>query len=125
MLWKERIKAIPFGMYQSIRTMIDNSQRDLEELLKTRMLENDNDKDAKATEIANYLNKGDTHTSHGKGINIKTAADKGLKVKNLHDEKEMEDLVLTIYHICSRLFETSQVQKIIINHAKTKYFVSI
>ena len=123
LLWKERLKSIPIGVYQSVKNMQKNSIIDLETLLKDRMLNNVPDKEIKARDIADFLNNPDKHTSHGRGINIELAKEKGLKVNNLHSDKRLEDFVLTIYHICSRLFETSNIQKIIMNHKDAKFMM--
>lgn len=74
-------------------------------------------------ETASKLNSMEPFSSHGEGINFKQAHEIGLNVKSLHDEKELEDAVLSIYHTASIIFEQTTIQKIIANHIEKRYIV--
>jgi hypothetical protein len=117
LLWNERLKKVPFGQLQAIENMRDNSLKYLVELLQKR---NCIGKEIKIIEkIAESLNG--IHSSHGEGIPLSCAQDLQLNVKDLSKEKELEDLVLSIYHAATILFQQSIVQKIIINQKKASY----
>lgn len=124
LIWKDRLKSVPVGLYQSIQNMQNNSNKYLVELLKNNMLKDDDNKEQKANDIVEYLNNPDAHTSHGQGINIDKLKERHLNVTNLHSDRKLEDLVLTIYHISSRIFQTSPVQKIIANHKGANQTIS-
>jgi len=113
LLWNERLKQIPFGRLKAAIVMQDNSTRYLIDLLVKR---NCKDKTPQEIEtIANYLNRHDQHSSHGQGIFLNDLQGK-LNVFDLHQEKDFEDKVLSIYHTATILFQRTSAQKIIINH---------
>jgi len=119
LLWNERLKQIPFGMLRAIENMRDNSFKYLVELLKIRNCPKKSSKELEP--IAKFLNSIEGHSSHSKGICFAEAQKLGLNVKNLKDEKELEDAVLSIYHSGIILFEKTSAQKFIINHSGRRY----
>jgi hypothetical protein len=117
LLWNERLKKVPFGQLKAIENMRDNSLKYLVELLQKR---NCIGKEIETVNgIAESLNG--IHSSHGEGIPLSCAEKMQLNVKDLSKEKELEDLVLSIYHAATILFQQSTVQKIIINQNKVSY----
>lgn len=118
-LWNERLKLIPFGIRESVETMNDNSQKYLEWLLVQRNCPKKSPTDIH--KIASYLNNMEKHSSHGEGIDLKKADELGLNVKDLHEDKKLEDAVLSIYHTASIIFEQTPMQKIIANHDEKRY----
>jgi hypothetical protein len=119
LLWNERLKQIPFGRMKAAQNMDENSLKYIVDLLQKR-----NCKDSKVDviqKLAKFLNSGKTHSSHGRGISLKDAITNGLNVKDLREEKSLEDAVLSIYHAAIILFEKTTVQKIIVNNLGKKY----
>jgi len=119
LLWNERLKQISFGRIKAAENMDKNSLKYLKELLKRRNCKNL--KDSEIHELAEFLNSGKKHSSHGRGISLNDAIDMKLNVKNLRIDKNLEDKVLSIYHAASILFEKTLVQKIIINQLGKRY----
>jgi len=119
LLWNQRINQIPLGQLKAIQTMVDNSLVYLKELLGKR-----NCKGKTAPQIDNlakFLNSHSEYSSHGQGISFDNAKDKGLNVKNIAEEKKLEDAVLSVYHSAIILFERSAAQKVIVNDRKKRY----
>ena len=116
LIWQHKLAQIPVGLYRSAITMMENSKKYLHNLLKNYALKDSSDPDERARMIAEALNSSDRFSSHGEGLSIKRLNELGLSVDDLHEDRDLEERVLTVYHICSRLFQTSNVQKIIINH---------
>jgi uncharacterized protein YfkK (UPF0435 family) len=116
-LWNERLKKIPFGQLKAIENMRNNSLKYLVQLLQKRNCvgKTPNEIDA----IAKSLNG--IHSSHSEGIQLKCLQDMKLNVKDLSKQKDLEELVLSIYHAATILFQTSPIQKIIINHKRASY----
>jgi len=119
LIWNERLKQIPFGIIQATENMKKNAEEYLIELLKKRNCKNSNKKERK--KVADFFNNPSSHSSHGKGIGLNDAKKQGINVFDLRKEKELQDLVLSIYHSAIILFEKTTCQKIIINNLGKKY----
>jgi len=121
LLWHERLKQVPFGRLRAIETMRENAIQYLADLLVKR---NCAGKDAATIQnAARYLNSDAMHTSHGRGICLDEARSAGLNVHDLSKEKVLEDIVLSVYHAATILFERTSVQKVIINNKDGRYIL--
>lgn len=121
LLWSDRLKQIPFGKLKAIENMKNNALDYVKSLLETK-----NCRGKEASEIednAKFLSSHEGHSSHGKGISLKDVEGR-LNVKDLRSDKILEDLVLTIYHSATLLFQNSHTQKIIINNKDRRYINS-
>jgi hypothetical protein len=121
LLWNERLKQIPFGKLNAIELLRQNSLVFLKTLLKSRNCSQADP--AKIDEIADFMNSNERHSSHAKGISLKQAQDIGLRVTDLSLDKDLEDLVLSIYHSAIIAFERTALQKIISNHLQAHYII--
>ncbi|MDY6854519.1 MAG: S49 family peptidase [Thermodesulfobacteriota bacterium] len=119
LLWNERLSKVPFGKLKAAENMRENSFKYLVDLLKTRNCWNK--KDDEIDLIAKFLSSHEGHSSHGRGISLKDAKEIGLNVFDLREQKETEDIVLSIYHAAIILFNKTVAQKIIINNKKSRY----
>ncbi len=119
LLWNERLKQVPFGMRKAIETMKRNSNEYLKELLKKRNCSDKSDEEIEV--IVKNLNSHEEYSSHGKGICLRDATNLGLTIRDLRTCKELEEIVLSIYHSAIVLFEKTMAQKIVINNKKSKY----
>ncbi len=122
-LWNERLKDIPIGMYQSILNAYEHAPRYVEDIIQKYMFSGSNtDKHLKiAKDVSLHLNAYDQHSNHNKGINLDTATALGLTVKDLSEDKLLEDAVLSIYHTGIIAFCATPLQKIIMNHLGISY----
>ncbi len=119
LLWNERLNKVPFGRLKAAENMRDNAITYLVKLLGER---NKKELDENARlEIAKYYNSHTGHSSHGKGINLKEAKESGLNVFDLRVDKKVEDLILSIYHSATIIFQQTPTQKIIINNISKRY----
>ncbi len=78
------------------------------------------EKDAKISEIAAYFNAektkhGNIHV-HGQRIGIQKLTDLGVRVEGLEDDQDLQNAVLTTYHLMTLIFETSPSVKFIVNN---------
>lgn len=67
-----------------------------------------------AVRISEYFG-GAAHASHGRRINRDVARSQGLKVTDLEPDKELQDLILTLYHYATITFEQSPAVKVVIS----------
>jgi hypothetical protein len=122
-LWAKRIEKVPIGLIDSLEIMIKNSEKYLVELLSVK---NCKDKDCETIKkIAQTLNTHSHHSSHDKGISLKEAKELGLNVKDLREDKELEDKVLSVYHAITVLFLKTPVTKIIANNLQKRFIMQV
>jgi hypothetical protein len=119
LLWNERLNQIPFGLLTAIQKREENSRIYLKELLKRRNCRNLDE--TKLNDLVKFLSEHGKHSSHGTGISFDEARKRGMNVIDLHSDKTLEDLVLSIYHIITIIFQKTDAQKIIINELGKKY----
>lgn len=125
LLWRERLSVIPPGHIDALETMVKNARKYLKELLKRRNLKNKRLTRYKLDKLVKVLSSYTHHSSHGRGINLKTAQELGLNVIDLRQDKELEDAVLSVYHAAVIVASSApQVAKIIANHEGRKFVVS-
>ncbi|MEC9491124.1 SDH family Clp fold serine proteinase [Flexistipes sp.] len=119
LIWNERLKQIPFGLINSAEIMEKNSKQYLVDILSKRLCKN-SDKES-IGRLADFLNSNKHHSSHGSGINLETAKEKGLNVEDLGKDKLLEDKVLTIYHTMSLIYQKTPITKIIANSTRKNF----
>ncbi len=125
LLWRERLSIIPPGYINALETMIKNAKLYLKDLLLKRNLKNSKLNSDQLESLVNILSSYKYHSSHGRGINLKTAKSIGLNVKDLSEDKKLEDAVLSVYHAATIVLMSSpQVSKIIANHKGNKFVVT-
>ena len=72
-------------------------------------------------DIAAYFNSPALHKSHAKRIDRTEAINQGLRVEELEADQELQEAVLTAYHILTILFEKSPAAKIIVANNKKRW----
>jgi len=115
--WSARISNYPIGFYNECISIIEYSKKQVREWLETRMLK---DNPEGASNVADYLGNAKNHKSHGNPICINNPGIKDLKITTLESDQKLQDLVLTIFHVCDVAFNLNQkITKIIENqHGK-------
>ena len=69
----------------------------------------------KSEEVAKYFNRAEIHTSHGRRIGREEARAQGLTILDLEDDQDLQEAVLTVYHLVALLFEKSPTTKLIVS----------
>lgn len=73
-----------------------------------------------AQKTAKYFNDASTHMSHGRRISREEAADNHVTIEELEADQELQDAVLTAYHLVTIMIENSPTCKMIVSsHGKT------
>lgn len=80
------------------------------------MFEGDSNAEEKASCVVSFLNEHDDSKVHARHIHIDEAKSCGLKIKDLEEDQELQDLVLTIHHCYMHTFSSTGVVKIIENN---------
>jgi ClpP class serine protease len=72
---------------------------------------------AEGARIAKHFNATSTHKSHGRRIDRDEVRTQGLNVEDLEATQELQDAVLTAYHLMTILFEKTPAAKILLSDA--------
>lgn len=67
----------------------------------------------KARDAARHFNDAQTHKSHGRRIDRDEGREQGLTIEDLEKSQELQEAVLTAYHVMTLIFEHTQTSKII------------
>lgn len=122
-IWLPKIMSIPHGFLDLCQTTIDLAKTKVAEWLNTYMFKEDIEKNGHA--IADWLGDFTEHRTHGRPINYDLALSKGLKVKRLEDDQNLQEKVLNVYHSALATFEVTTCIKIVENHAGKGAFISV
>ncbi len=121
-LWAVRLNQIQFGFLNLCEQHIKLSEEKVAQWLNAYMFHGQDAQ--KAQEISRWLGNVDEHRTHGRPIGFDMALLKGLNVKRLEDDQQLQELVLSVYHSVMVTFQTTPCLKIIENHnGKGHYFV--
>lgn len=93
--------------------------------LKQWMFKDDPSADETVKKIVKELNDHSTTKSHGRHISASKAKEMGLKIIDLEDDNELQDLVLTVHHAYMETFNQTNAIKIVENHKDAAYFINI
>lgn len=115
-LWLEKMRSLPVGMITMCEEASVLSKKKAEDWLSSYMFKGDKKGKEKAAKVANWLGDFQNHKTHSHPISMSEAVSKGLKIKALEDDQEMQDIVLSIFHAAMITFSTTSCIKIIENH---------
>ena len=106
------------------------SEEMVEKTLKTVMFKGQKDAAKKAKAVVSYLTAYTDRKTHSRHINIDQCKDIGLKISDLEDDQEFQDLVLTVHHCFMHTLANTPAIKIIENHygatmARLQAFVQV
>ena len=113
-VWIPKLLEIPNGFLDLCTKTISLSKSKVAEWLNAYMFKNDVEKPG--DDIANWLGNFNEHKTHGRPINYQLAQEKGLKIRLLEDDQELQDKVLNVFHATLVTFDLTSCIKIIENH---------
>jgi hypothetical protein len=97
------------------------AERLVGEWLEAYMLAGTESPQEGAARAAHWFNNHQVHQSHGLGIGRDLAREQGIVVENLEDDAEIQDLVLSAFHMTSITFTRSSNVKLIENHLGRRF----
>lgn len=96
---------------------------DYSERMVARWLERKGHLPAKAKAIASHFNSSSVHKSHGRRIDRTEALGQGLDVEELEKNQDLQESVLTAYHVVGIYFDKSLASKMIVSNNNDKTWV--
>jgi len=111
-VWAPILQSLGPSLYQESQYALDFGRSMVKQWLHDRMFSGRADAAEKAEAVANYFNATDDHKLHGRRIDREEAASKDLAIEELEANQELQEAVLTSYHLMMLLFETSPATKV-------------
>lgn len=95
---------------------IDWSEKMVENWLDKNMLSAEADKSTIIENIIKELGDHALNKSHARHLSIQKCKDIGLKIIDMESDPELQDLILSVHHICIHTLGSTNAFKIIENH---------
>ena len=112
--WAPILRSFGPALLQEARRSLEYGQELVREWLHSYMLAKHPDADSLSKKIAKYFS-GDKHGSHGRRINREEAKIQGLKIIDLEDNQDLQEDVLTLYHMSTIAFEQGPATKSVVS----------
>jgi hypothetical protein len=112
-VWAPALQSLGPALLVEAKYALDYGEKMVTRWLSQRRFKGDS---TKAAEVAGYFNRSAKHTSHGRRIDRAEAHSQNLAVEELEADPELQEIVLTNYHLATLLFEKSPASKFIVNH---------
>lgn len=112
-LWAPVLAQLGPALLQESQNALDYSETMVAEWLERWMKAGDPNPKAAGGAIAKYFNDASQHKSHGRRINADEARSVGVEVEQLEGDSDLQEAVLTAYHLMTIIFEQSLTAKLI------------
>ena len=112
-LWLPILPSLGPSLLVDARNALSYSESMVSKWLERWMFSNDPHAAEKATAVAKYFNDAKAHMSHGRRIDRNEARGQGLLVDDLEVSQDLQEAVLTAYHVMTLIFEQTMTSKII------------
>ena len=117
-LWQVIVSKYHPTFLVSCKNSIDWSEKLVEEWLKRNMCNGDG---TLAKKILKEFSDHKINKSHARHISIEKCKAIGLKVIDMEDDNDLQDLILTVHHSFMHTFAHTTVTKIVENHIDAAY----
>jgi hypothetical protein len=113
-VWAPILQSLGPALLQEAEDALDYGTDMVSEWLENGMFSNHENPTHKSEEVAEYFKSSD-HKSHGRRISKEEASNQGLNVESLEDDQNLQESVLTAYHIVTIAFEKGPATKWLMN----------
>ncbi|QXJ31844.1 SDH family Clp fold serine proteinase [Saccharolobus shibatae] len=115
LVWAPKIQQYPPGILEEARNALELTKKLGREWLVKYMFKGDADAEKKAERIVNYLSDHKELKSHATPISRDKLKELGLKITDLENDQNLQDLILSVYHITRITFQLTTAHKIVEN----------
>jgi hypothetical protein len=112
-VWAPILQSLGPSLLQEAQNALDYSEQIVAKWAATYMFSGSADAVELGRSVAHHFNDATTHKSHGRRIGRDEARAQRVVVEDLEDNQELQDAVLTAYHILTITFEQGTASKII------------
>ena len=120
-IWQAIIGQYRPTFLSQCENAIEWSDKFVEEQLQTVMFKGDRDKKAKASKIVNALSDYRENKRHERHLHIEDCKKIGLKIEEIEEDSELQDLILTVHHCYMHALMNTSAFKMIENHLGTAF----
>jgi ClpP class serine protease len=104
-VWAPVLQTLGPGLLQEAQNALEYGERMVAQWLEQRMLAKHADAKTAAKNTARHFNDASTHKSHGRRIGRDEARAHNVVIEDLEDDQELQEAVLTAYHMVTIAFE--------------------
>lgn len=115
-VWAPITQSLGPALLEDAQNALDYSERMVGNWLAQWMFNGEDDAQAKGEKVAKHFNDATTHKSHGRRIDIAEVQDQGVKATLLEKDQDLQDSVLTLYHLMTIAFEATPMVKMIVTN---------
>ena len=115
-LWREIVGKYPASFLIQCENAIVWSKSVVKEWMLSGMFKEDIDRDNKVERILNYFSSMEVTSNHNRHIDKDKCKELNVKIFDLEDDQDLQDLILTIHHTYMHSISQSHMIKIIENH---------
>ena len=112
-VWAPILPSLGPSLLTEAQMALSHSESMVAEWLEKWMFAGHGDAEDKAAKAARYFNDAQTHKSHGRRIGRDEAKEKELMISDLEMWQDLQEQVLTAYHVMTITFESSHAGKLI------------
>lgn len=114
-VWAPILQAVGPALLQEAQNALDYAESMVADWLSRYMFEAQGGRVAEllGLDVARHFNDASAHKSHGRRIDRDEARQQGVKVLDLEDDQELQESVLTAYHLMTIAFEKGPASKVI------------
>ena len=112
--WAPVLEAFGPALLQEAKKSISYGETLVKDWLSKYMFSDRDDPETQAKAAAEFF-AGSHHGSHGRRINRDDLRNLGIKVIDLEEDQVLQDLVLTLYHLSTILFDSSPASKFVVS----------
>jgi len=114
-VWAPILPSLGPSLLQESQNALDYGETMVARWLAEGMFRGKPDAEALGKTAARHFNDASTHKSHGRRIGRDEARSVALDIHDLEPNQELQDAVLTAYHLVTIAFEKSQATKMLSN----------
>jgi hypothetical protein len=124
-VWAPILQSVGPALLQEAQNALEYGETMVAKWLAGRMFRGSTDAVQLAKATAAHFNDASKHKSHGRRIDREEARRNNVAIDDLEDSQELQEAVLTAYHIATILFEKGPATKFLVSDANRTWFKNI
>ncbi len=114
-IWQPIIANYTPALIGECKNAIHWTNQIVKEWLETCMFKGDENSSKKASDVVDFFSDHNLTLAHDRHVGVDLASEKGVKVENLEDDDDLQDLVLSVHHSFTQTLSATDCYKIIEN----------